>query len=443
MRIKSLAARLAVLAGVSARLAGCQETSTPAWRLDLHDITLTRIDEEGMTAVLLLTLTANRDATLRGVAFDQVTVNGVPIRVPPLQGPINLKRGQVMEGLSVEGRMKFRELTSLDPLRDMVRTRSADVHATVRAELDLNILQKLALLAGNVWVVADVSRDVPVNMPGGPLGQAAAFAMLTAADPIWIFGQAGQEWRRNQSEFAQEAAEGMAGSLVAIETTYELRSRDGEVSTARNWSTGLLMGDGRILTVAEALEPWRFNAALAEAIGTGAATVVPDRTEISASLLPARPDDAVPTLSLRKGELKTVEIAGRTETAISPNTQRSYSLRLRTADDNAAVLSGGAWKQMLQRPKPAAAASVAGWRPAAVYRIRFDNGGPTAVLWLTEAREENGRYRLKDPLDFTAIGSPVWIGDGVAGILQTQDTAAELGAVLNRLQHSSLTVTER
>jgi len=93
-----------------------------------------------------------------------------------------------------------------------------------------------------------------------------------------------------------------------------------------------------------------------------------------------------------------------------------------------------AWKRTAQGPKPADAPSVAGWQPAAVYRIRFEADSPIAVLWLTEAREENGSYRLKDPLDSMAFGSPVWIGKGVAGILQTEDTAAEIGTLLNKLK---------
>lgn len=437
MLTRSLISLLAILIGSGAHfyLAWSQEPTVPAWHLNLHQVTLSRIDSDSISATLAFTVTADRDATLRDVVFDQTTVNGVPVHVPPLKGPIALRRGQMVDGFStIEGRMDFRELTSLDPLREVVRSGKADVHATVRAELELNLFKKLTLLAGSAWAVTEVNQQVPVNLPGGALGKAAAFAVITAADPIWIAGQAGREWRRNQSEFAEQAADGMANSLVLIETTYELRSQNGEVTAVRGQSTGFLMPGGRILTVAETVQPWTFLPSLAEALHSGTAKLISNHTEISASLLATTPDQAVQPLSLQKRELEIVRMSGRAHRAISPDTQRHYPLRFRATDDNAAILKAEAWKRTPHELKFAEASSVLGWRPAAVYRIRLAAGGPKAVLWLTEAREEGGHYRLKDPLDSTAFGSPVWIGNGVAGILQTEDAAAEIGAVLGRLK---------
>jgi hypothetical protein len=437
MRNESLLAILIILAGprFPSSLALCQETTKPAWRLDVHEITLTQIDNDGMTATLALTVTANRNATLRDVVFDQVTVGGAPVHVPPLRAPIRLQQGRVADGLAnIAGRVNFRDVTSLNPLRDLVRTGKASVHATIRAELELNIFQMLTLRTTRAWAVTDVSAQVKVNVPGGPLGQAAAFAVLTAADSVWTRGLSAHERSRNQTDFAKHAAEELAGSLVLLQTNYEFRSQAGESTTTRSSSVGFLIGDGRILTVSEAIEPWRFSPSLAEALGSGIARLKPSHEEISASLLLNPTTGAVEAVSSREGGLRIVKVLRQTETAISPETERTYSMRLRATDNNAAVLRADAWKQVMQGLNLASASPQEGWRPAAVYRIRSDSNGARAVLWMTEARKEDGRYILKDPLDATAFGSPVWIGNGVAGMVQTEDTAANIDTILKKLR---------
>jgi hypothetical protein len=52
----------------------------------------------------------------------------------------------------------------------------------------------------------------------------------------------------------------------------------------------------------------------------------------------------------------------------------------------------------------------------------------TAVLF------ENGRYRLRDPVDPAGFGSPIWTEDGVAGLLQEESSAADLKTLMTRLK---------
>jgi hypothetical protein len=96
-------------------------------------------------------------------------------------------------------------------------------------------------------------------------------------------------------------------------------------------------------------------------------------------------------------------------------------------------LESAAWKDAGAGVKTAQPLAEV-WQPAAVYKIRREDGQTTPTLWLTQARKESGSFRLKDPLDATAFGSPVWIGGGVAGMLQTEDSAAEVSSILKAPQ---------
>ena len=60
----------------------------------------------------------------------------------------------------------------------------------------------------------------------------------------------------------------MVKSLVLVETSYSVTSRAGETASLAHGAIGLLLDGGRVLTTGEALEPWRFDASLAEAVQT-------------------------------------------------------------------------------------------------------------------------------------------------------------------------------
>ena len=177
--------------------------------------------------------------------------------------------------------LPYRELESLEPLRRIVREGKADVSVNLRAEVELNLFQKLARVTGGAWVPIDTEQQVPVRVPGGSVGRLAALAALTAAEPGWIFGQNATEWRRNRSELAGRARTILPDSLVSLETRYELRSKNGEVAAARHWSAGFSLGDGEVLAPAEAVEPWSFDNAICEALQKGDVEAPTGRPSIS------------------------------------------------------------------------------------------------------------------------------------------------------------------
>jgi hypothetical protein len=418
-----------LISGTCARPAVAQPQSDLA-ELQVRSVELSDIGPDSVVAAVRVSATARSSATLRGLAFDEVNINGVRVHVPPVAGPFRLRAGEAVADLpDLQIVLTFRELDSLDPLRRAVREGRARVQAQVRAEVELNLFQKLALLANRAWATLKVDQDVTVSVPGGPLGRVAALGALAAAEPVWIAGQSAQNWRRNRTALAESVRSSLPGPLVSLETRYDLKARDGEIAPMRVCRLGMLTADGQVIAPAEVLEPWSFDDALAEAFERGDVSVDESNFEILAT-----PLSTARTYSLKRREVRIVRGLRGAESAISTSTKRRYHVRFRNSDTNAALLEIPALKHGGPGFQMALQAGDGEWRPAAVVRLVRPDSQAAPVLWLTEARLREGRYQIKDPVDTPAYGSPLWIEGGVAGLLQDESSAAEIRGVLKKLR---------
>ena len=410
------------------------QTSPPPAVVRVTSISLSDIGTDGAAATVRLSAMANNSGTLRELVFDDVTIDGVRVRVAPVQGPIRLKAGEPIEGLSdLQAEVTYRELDSLEPLRRVVSEGNAQLHGSVRAQLELNLFQKLILRTVGPWVNLKIDQQVPVDIPGGTLGRIGALAVLTAAEPVWIAGQSAQEWRRNRHALADQVRRDAPGHVVSFETRYELRSAAGERAPMSHRSSGFMIGNGRVLGTVESVEPWLFDVAVAEALGRGDVTLDTASVEILANLAPDSSGGSR-SYSLQRKELALVRKPGGAEDGISIDTRRKYKVRFRSDDSNSALFEIPALKRSENGLETAREPVDGPWQTAAV--VRFDPEGPGTdpVPWLTEVRLEGGRYRLKDLVDSTAFGSPLWLDGRVVGLVQDEGSAAEISGLLKRMR---------
>ncbi len=412
-----------------------QPAATPAALGDVRveSIDVRDVGPESLTIAVRVSTVAKQSAVLRSLAFEDVTINDVRVGVPPVSGPVTLREGEPVDGLPpLEARLVYRDLESMEPLRRAVSTGSAQVRARIRAQLQLSLFQKIVLLAGQAWIAAPLDQSVPVTVPGGMLGRAAATTALLAAEPVWAAGRAGIEWRQQQSERTQKVREQVAGSLFVLETRYILETSAGETATVRHRSMGFLVSGGGLLVPAEALEPWLFDPAVAEAIDHKDVKVHEKEVEVVAT--PAAGAAGRRTFSLREGSLKIVKKLNGSETAISLSDQKRYKVRIRGRESNAALLSlvgSTAGQGGLATAEPAATSD---WNDAAILRINPARSGAEPEVVLTTARLENGRIMLSQPADAASFGSPVLVDGKVVGILQDQDSCARALDVLKKLR---------
>jgi len=434
-RFRQIVAAIAAMAvpAVLCRTSQAQ-TFSPQPEIRIEKVNLSNIGPESIEASVRLSVVARSTTTLRKVLFEEATVNGLRIRVPPLQGPIRLQNGRPVEGLpDISAVLTYRELESLEPLRRAMRDGSAEVHAVLSGQVELTLFEKLILLAGGAWVRMTVDQQVPVELPGGGLSRFAAVATLTAAEPVWAANQTAQEFLRNRTALAGEVRSSIRGHLIVFDTQYELKSRKGEIARMRTVSCGFLVGNGEVVAPAETAEPWLFDDSIAEAIERRDISVNDQNTEILATVIGENDADSARTFSLQRHEIRILKKLSASENAISSASKRRYHIMLRNGVNNAVLFEVPALRDSGSGLALSREAPGGNWQQAAVVRIDREHGNKP-VLWLTEARWEEGRYQIRDIVDGTAFGSPLWIEGGVAGLLQDESSAADMNSLLGKLR---------
>jgi hypothetical protein len=414
-----------LLAGIPAPAAAQAPFKTA--EVNVRSVDISEIGPDSLMATVRVSAIARQSATVRSLFFDQVTFNGVRVRVPPVPGPIRLRAGEPVSNLSeVHAVLSYQELDTLEPLRRAVQEGHVKVHAEMRAELELSLFQKLVLLTGGASATITVDQEVPVNFPGGPIGRMAALGTLVAADPIWIAAQSAREWRQNRTALAETVRSTAPATLISLETRYRLRARNGETAPVETFRLGFLSRGGQVIAPGEVVEPWIFDDMLAEALSRGDVSL-----DESAFEIVAKPLSGSRTYSLQKHEVRIVRSLRLAGNAISP-TKRRYQVGFRNSDGNAALLEIADLKKEGSSIGVAGDAPGSDWQPAVVVRLARPDAEP--VLWITRARLTNGRYEIQDPVDASAYGSPVWINGGAAALLQDESSGSALNVLLKKLE---------
>ena len=359
--------------------------------VEVKSISIAEVATDRLKLRVYLGGTTAYDALLKQIAFDDVTLNGVPVFVPSISEPLRLVKGKPFES-AVEATVLYRDLPSLEPVRRMAREGKVRVSAIVRLQPELSIVQKLALRTWSPWVSAKIDRTVDVELPGGSLGRTTALVVLAGADSVWSLGQRGLEWRRERNEFVARVRTEYAPRVVMITTKYRLGDGEGQ------WTgLGFHWQGNEVIAPAEAVEPWLFDAGLAEAMSDRALQV--SKVAITAR---TKANSAMP--------LTLVGMPRETQKGLSVGRRRTYRFRERASTSNLARFRIEATVGAVKQGE--LADNVAIFRPR--------DGDPEIIV--VPAVIENGTVRLADPIDSRAFGSPVIGRDGFLGILQDQRT---------------------
>lgn len=395
-------------------------------RISVDSLLLKDIGLEGATLVVHLSATANRSAELQTLLFDEVTVNGVKVYMPPRTDEIILQKGEMVDGLEFEARVLYRDLSSLDPLRKAVSDQKAHLRAKIRAQLRLNLFQRIVVMAQQAWVTSDLESDLRVEIPGGPLGKLAAEGLLLGAEPAWRAAQEGRKSVRIEPKWVLQDRPRIAESIFLIENRYPLRGRNGEQVTIKHQSLGFATTDGLVLAPAEVMEPWIFDSDTARAIGLGEVAVDAKRADVMVRSIVS--SDSTREFSLRTGTLRLRKKAVRYDTGVEGG--HSYKLGIRGRDSNVVLLE--LIGQTANPPAPIKQTDPRddSWHVVMMFRIP----GQQPEIIINEARIEEGRVRLRYATDGTSCGSPIYTEAGTLGILQDSNSGSLVNVALRNFQ---------
>jgi hypothetical protein len=399
------------------------QPSNPLSGIEVRSIEVSDLTTDRIRFNIHLGGTAQRDVTLRALAFEGATLNDIPVFLPALSGRFELIKDRPFDAVeALQGVLYFRDLESLEPVRRMIRDKKADVRATIRLQPEFTLLQRLVLRTNGAWISTNLQRSVEVEVPGGGMGRSAALIALSAADSVWVLGRRGLEWRQQRDSFLQNVRSQYAPRVLAIESRYELRSKEGQRS-ALSWQGLGFVGnegkDGQVFLPGEAVEPWLYEGAIADAIAAKQMTVVKGSQDIVARA------NSGATYSLKNGGLKIAEIARDRAKGISIDRKKIYAVRERGSTANVArlVITGLVLSPVAEAPVESVTQSVA------LFRLRND----TVEILILPATRDNGRIRLVDPVDSRAFGSPVIGLEGLIGVLLDQTTVASMRDVREKL----------
>ena len=384
--------------------------------VELKDVSSDRLRLDVKTHV-----TATRKLKVKRVSFERMRLGGVPIYLSPIEDRVVLEKGTPVTLPLIPLTIYFRDLDSLEPLEQAVREGQATVEGKARADLDLNLLERAASRQWNVRADMPISMTIPVEVPGGIAGKAAALATLRAAQlAMNLGGSALNAMRLSQKGWEAELRANYVPALVIAESRYSLRTSDNQRFDFTLRGIGFRISEDEFVLPGEMIEPWKYDTDVVVALQTGDATLIEDAHDLlvwpSGQAL-----NAATARSLSGGQIHLEHTSGKAETAHVSDDEKTMKVRIlrRDTDANYAVLrfTRPEDKGTATQIAPEAARRAQNWDRLSLFRVDDDG---TLELISTPAHRENDRIMFEDPIDDRAFGSLLIAAEGAVGMVQEE-----------------------
>jgi hypothetical protein len=387
--------------------------------VEVDSISLGNVGSDSVSFTVQSHVVSTRTLRVRRIRFEQMGLGNLPVYLDPLEEKLSLTAGAPLGLPAIPVTVFYRDLESLAPLQQAVSDGQATVHGYARVDLDLNIVERFASNHWNAHADMPIQVNVPVEIPGGFIGRAAALVALSAAQVALNIGRSSLNPLR-QSEAGEDALRlAYTPSLVVAESRYALMRGQQRVEIVVRQPGFRIAADQFVLT-GEMMEPCKYDIEVATALKTGEASLLEDSRELL--VWPAGAQlDAGSARSLARGSIQVVHEPKQTESTEVATADNHIKVRIcrRDSNSNYAVLR---FTQPGDQGTPIKASPTQEnhgqlWDRLAVFRLN-DQGQLEVVE--TPAHREGDRIRVEDPLDSSTFGSVLIAEDGVAGMLQDE-----------------------
>jgi len=364
-------------------------------------------------------VTALRSATVTRIRFEEMRLGDIPFYLSAIDQRLELRSGQVLTLPAISMTVYFRDLDSLGPLLDIVRNGEIRVHGRASANIDLNLIEKLALHEWSGHAEIPIDNAIPVSLPGGAAGRAAAaFALNTAQTALGMTGSALNSLRTVQEKWNGELRTDFAGSLVVVDSSYRLLTTDGQTIEVDNRGLGFQVAGDRILITGEAAEPWKYDPDTVALLEARKAAIM----EESRSLLVWPVDgNAENGASLTNGRLQFERVTSVQD----GDTNAGVRAAKRDTDSNYAVLRLTRDEDRRKEIPEVQSSPGQSWDRVAVFKLNSDG---TAETVFVAAQRRGNRLIFETAVDDETFGSPVIVPGGVIGMVQDEYTGVILPA---------------
>jgi len=417
------------MAAMGRAQAAAQDTAVGS--LQVKQISLAEIDMSHVRVAVDLTLVPAQTATLKDLHLCSLHLNGMPVFAAPVKEDIALQKGVPVALPSLYVTALFRDLYTVEPLRQMIEKQSVHVQGELVAGVRLNFIEKLALHTQHPGVAIALSQDVPAQVGGTALERNVALAMLGVIDSgLEAKAKAGQYIPGAEPAWIRDLETQAQANLFDVESSYALTQSSASYPVVSD-ELGFRVAAGKVVTGAEALAPWKYDAEFLAAVKSGSAKLVKKSTDIE--LRPVGAKGAALKLSAKDF---SVDARGNPDdnsmSAVTP-ALGTVQVLMRASPSSLAVLelrAAGAGPGL--SAAPAAVAKLDSWDQVAVFRMRVDpaTGARSVEVLQMGARREGKGIQLTEPVDAAVFGSPIVTPDGVIGLVQDEQTGAFLPADL-------------
>jgi hypothetical protein len=380
------------------------------------DVAVDRVHME-----LTLGISTRVHLTLKSAKFETIRLNGLPLYIAPLAGKLDFDPSKNWQSVRLAPiTVYFRDLRTLAPLRQLVNDEVAEFEGQARLELDLPL---------PAHAVLPLRQRTPVTVPGGSVGRKAVLTALAAADATLHWGGDVAGRVRQFFGWTDDLVTQYRPLLWLVETRYRY-SYDGRTVARTARSTGFLIAANRMVTTAEALRPWAYDAEVAQLLESGAAVLDDLFYDVRAWPSGGPPGDDT-ALTLHNHRIKIENVGSAVENVIvaAAGKVRGVQLGKRDAEGNVGIV------ELIGQPQAGIAVhgvtSTAGeWDHVALFRVPAGPTDGNVDTIYVKARRSGDRILLSEPVDSAAFGSPLVLPDGAIGMVQDETS----GVVFQKLR---------
>lgn len=431
--------------------AGAQTSSDqPIARVEVNDLRVVSVASDRIQFAGRVMLRANDRVEVHRVAFNGVTLAGTPVFLAPIDTRFEIQAGalSVLPG-ELQITTYFRDLDAA-AFERALSSPAIKVEGEAAVDAELNFFQSVALLRRTVTAHVQVSGELPVTFPGGPLTRDAVLLALRTFKPVLGAGGAAVNGATSSLGLSwnQEMLQRYGDSLVYVVSTYNMRDKRGSVTPFSWTGVGFRISPSDVVVPKEAVRPWEFDTRAILLAQTAKAKVVAEGTDLllftQGMRVEGSPQSPTNGLSLARREVTLVR-EGDSDAEVSvvadgkdrrrASVQKRVSLKnvamLRISDAGAAAPS--ALANDIERGKPF-------WDKVAIFRgsvredgvVRFD-----AVA--ARVRRNGAALVIEDAVDRAAVGSPVASDAGIIAFVQDERGGSMLAEALtaNNLRASA------
>jgi hypothetical protein len=420
------------------------KTSSPGFAsVSVKGVSIAEFDSSHLRIAVALAATANRSVTMETLHITSLRLNGLPVYAEPLSQQIELPQGKETPLPPIYVNAQLRDVTSTQPLKEMIENQMVHVQGDIVADVKINFLDKLAMHTEHPRISVPLTQEVPVTFGSSPFARQAALGVLSILQ-IGIDGRS--IVRKNmpgfESPWIHSLEEQAITDLFAVQSSYELKEH-GTTYPVSIDQIGFRLSSGKIITTAEVKDPWDYDPDFLGRIKSHEAKLIKNRTEISLRSTGKQLANTSPLLLSNQDF--SLEITGNSEKEpliLPKGSSRSLDGQPDQMDDFAKV-------NVLRRASPAAMAVITlhsampgtgfhaapariveqdHWEKVALFRLEFDpkSRKPSVEVIQMSARRDGLAIHLDQPVDPSFYGSPIITPEGVLGVVQDQQTGAFL-----------------